>query len=54
MKEAEINLFLLDYMALCMYHKLMITSCCGKPFLKDVKDEQTLKKFMDELRDERG
>jgi hypothetical protein len=50
----DIEFFLADYMALCMYHKLMITSCCGKPFLKEVKDEESLKKFMDELREEVG
>lgn len=50
--------FLADYMALCMYYKIMITACCGKPFLKELGDDEgfaaeLLKKFMDGLRDEK-
>lgn len=45
--------FLADYMALCMYYKIMITACCGKPFLKEFEDEETLKKFMEELREDK-
>ena len=46
--------FLIEYIGLCMKHKLFITSCCGRPFLKDVESEDKLKKFMDDLRDDRG
>ena len=48
--RSDIAQFLEDYKALCMFYNLMITSCCGKPFLKEFEDEEDFKKFMDTLR----
>lgn len=49
-KTEETDQFIADYIALCLYYKLYITSCCGNPFLKDMVDEKVFHKFMEGLR----